>query len=59
MTDYVCPKEIVALFDDPEREVEGRWRSLDWASDLDLKMGDRVWLPEFGWTEKVAPRRGN
>ncbi len=51
--EYVCPKEIEALFETEElAQNVGRQAALDWIISLDLQIGDRAWLPEGGWVIK-------
>ena len=50
---YHCPKHIAALFCDENTVTAGRTAAVNWARSLDLKPGDKVWLPEIGWTEKT------
>lgn len=49
---YRCPENIAVLFDDDATIREGRKQAVEWASQLQLCVGDSVWLPEIGWTEK-------
>lgn len=52
MITYVCPEEITDLFKtDPGK---GRFKAIVWAMGLDLKIGDKVWMPEIGWVEYTA-----
>ena len=52
MDKHVCPDSIAALFDDETTRPLGREKAVEWAKALDLREGDKVWLPEIGWTEK-------
>lgn len=54
MTDFICPKEIVKLFDSEKTRARGRRRAKEWAAELALKPCDRIWLPESGWTVNEA-----
>lgn len=50
-TTYVCPQSITDLFKtNPEL---GRMKAIEWAMGLVLNVGDKVWLPKIGWTEKI------
>ncbi len=54
MSEYRCPEWIEELFaDDPGH---GRILALAWVDELDLKIGDKVYLPEVGWREKTELR---
>ena len=57
--EYTCPDKIAALFDSIETANIGRDKAYEWASNLDLRVGDRIWLPEIGWATKESPRRDN
>ena len=51
--EYSCPDKIARLFDRQATVAKGRARAFEWAKGLDLKIGDKVWLPEIGWQEKT------
>ena len=52
MTIYICPPEIVALFDTEETKGTGREKAVEWARRFQpFSPGDRIWLPEIGWCE--------
>lgn len=50
--EFFCPDHITDLFDDDETLPEGRRQAIAWAKGLDLREGDRVWMPNEGWTKK-------
>lgn len=54
---YECPETIARLFD--TNKPLGRLEAVKWVQTLDLKIGDRVWLPEIGWHEYEGGEVGN
>lgn len=51
---YVCPDDITKLFE--TNKEEGRKKATEWASRLDIVIGDQVWFPEIGWMTKTQNR---
>ena len=59
MSDYICPAEIDALFDDDATRPLGRQKAVEWVEGLNMRIGDRALLPEIGWYERTGPREDN
>lgn len=64
MTDYMPPRAILELFENEKlAESLGRAAFLGWTEKLDLKQGDRVYVPSTpedergGWYDKFQPRQ--
>lgn len=57
MTTYVCPDEILELFDEDETVEEGHEKIAEWVHSLRYQHGDRILIPcvECGYMHEYEP----
>lgn len=53
MMDHICPQHIQDLWNNHSTRLRANGELANWLGSLDLKDGDRVWVPDVGFLGPV------